>query len=93
MGVSIEMKTDNRWKPITPGWRSQMAAWLREVGGERPVLVFTEEDILALEWLKSAQRIGMANPPFDQSDDWVECFDKILHQIREHGEALVRLTY
>lgn len=93
MGVSIEMKVGKRWEIITPGWRSQMATWLREVGGERPVLVFTEDDVPALERMKSEQRISIADPPFDQSEDWTECFDKILHQIREHGEALVRLTY
>jgi hypothetical protein len=29
------------WVDITPGWRSQMATWLHEIGGDREVIVLT----------------------------------------------------
>src|SRR5712671_4743408 len=48
VGVSIEMKKHSKWIDITPGWRSQMATWLAEIGGELEVIVFTKSDIPAL---------------------------------------------
>lgn len=94
MGVSIEMKQRGKWISITPGWRSQMASWLRDVSGStKDTLVLTDADIASLEHHKEHQRKGIDDPPFDQSDGWVECFDKILAEIREHGEALIRMQW
>jgi hypothetical protein len=93
MGVSISMKKGGQWISITPGWRSQMATWLREVGGDHDPMCFTEADVPALEERKQNQRKGVEHPPFDQSDEWVACFDTIISQIRQSGEALVRLSW
>jgi hypothetical protein len=93
MGVSISMKVGSKWVSITPGWRSQMAAWLQEIGGYREILVFTEADLPALEERKAKQRIGEEDPPFDRSDEWTKCFDQIIDRIKQDQEAMVRLSY
>lgn len=93
MGASIAMKVGGEWQSITPGWRSQMATWLQDIGGDRDTLVFTDTDIPLLEERREKQRKGEAAPPFDQSKEWTECFDKIISQIRAEGEALVRVSY
>lgn len=93
MGVSIDIKTSGRWVDITPGWRSQAASWLKEIGGDRDLLVFTAVDLPALRYRRRFQRRGQSEPPFDQSSEWTDFFDRIIRQIKRHGEALVRLNY
>lgn len=93
MGVSISMKVGRKWESITPGWRSQMASWLQEIGGHGDEILFTKADIEALEERKTKQRIDEEAPPFDRSDEWTACFDRIIGQIKHNGEALVRLSY
>lgn len=95
MGVSIMMQVDgnDRWEDITPGWRSAMASMLREISGNANYLCFGPEDIEALEDRKVQQRTGEVDPPFDRSDEWVQCFDKIIARIKTHGTAVVDLVW
>lgn len=94
MGVSIEMKQRGKWVSITPGWRSQMAKWLRDISGStKDTFVLTDADVTSLEYHREHQCKGEKAPPFDQSEEWVKCFDKLLAEIREHGEILVRMSW
>jgi hypothetical protein len=94
VGVSIEMQRGTKWVDITPGWRSQMAEWLRDIAGtSRSTMAFTEDDLPALRERRRKQRKGESNPPFDQSDEWVKCFDAIIRKIKKDGVALVQLNY
>ena len=94
MGVNIEMQRGKKWVDITPGWRSQMASWLRDISGSHAsVLAFTEDDLPALRMCRKKQRIGQDDPPFDRSDEWTKCFNQIIRQIKKDGVALVQLLY
>lgn len=95
MGVSILMEVgDEKWEAITPGWRSAMAEMLREIAGYHSnYLVFDRESLPALRERREKQRIGEVAPPFDRSEEWVECFDRIIARIEKHGTALVQLSY
>lgn len=94
MGVSILLQVGpKKWHDITPGWRSDMAAMLRDIGGAGEFLVFSECDLPALKHRRRRQRIGEAKPPFDQSKEWAETFTAIIKQIEKFETAVVRLAY
>lgn len=92
MGVSIDLKCGGKWVDITPGWRSQMASWLSEIGGNRDVIAFTKADIPALRYRQEAQA-EHKEPPFHQSDEWTECFERIIQTIQDEDIALVKMNW
>jgi hypothetical protein len=92
MGVSIDIKREGKWVDITPGWRSQMASWLHEIGGDRDVIVLTTADIPALRHRQEVQA-EHRDPPFNESDEWTQCFETIIQAIKADGEVLVRMSW
>ena len=90
MGVSIMLQTGpRRWKDITPGWRSDMAAMLNEIAGyPARLLVFSLYDLDALKG-KRAEVARMER--FDEQ--WLDCFDAIIGRIERADSAVVDLRY
>lgn len=89
MGVSMEWKPANgrKWRYLNVGWRSMLYNLLLDAG---MLGGLTESDIEPLQDIAATQRKGVADPPFDWSQDIADAIGEIIAGIRKHGNVEVR---
>lgn len=56
-------------------------------------MAFDESHVPALEARKERQRKDERAPPFDQSEEWAQCFEKIIEAIKRDGHAVVEVNW
>lgn len=105
MGAVIWLIENDDQIDISPGWNKQMAQWIWQcphetrriawLSGEFDgiVYVLTAAAIPHLERFKDNQLKGVEPPPYDHSEHWTQCFERIIAKIRTSGEALVLVDW